>query len=113
MVNGADERSLINRALSTPALVAIGTISYSLYLFHVFIPRLGFYMMGGGVPFDVSLIPAYAGNFFAMLGASLVFAYGMYHFVEVPGQRWLRTQWARMDRRLSTPKLEAFAAAAE
>ncbi len=93
LANGDDQRSLVNRFLSSTPLIFVGEISYSLYLFHPLSPRIG--IVWPDKPFAVDLLPVLALNMLATGGCAIVFAYGMYSLVEMPAQRKLRSLWTR------------------
>jgi peptidoglycan/LPS O-acetylase OafA/YrhL len=86
---GASSNSITNRLLSGRAIVYIGTISYSLYLFHYVTPSLALH----GRQFDSFTSTAagfHAVNFVASLALAIIFSTGVYTLVEVPGRRWIR-----------------------
>jgi peptidoglycan/LPS O-acetylase OafA/YrhL len=86
---GASSDSITNRLLSGRAIVYVGTISYSLYLFHYVTPPLALH----GRHFD-SFTPTAASfhmiNFAASLALAIIFSTGVYTLVEVPGRKWIR-----------------------
>jgi peptidoglycan/LPS O-acetylase OafA/YrhL len=94
MFNAGDRDSLLNRLLSTRPLLMIGTISYSLYLFHPFITRMKMLSAGGPESFSPGLLPAYVFNFATTVFLAVAFAYGMYYLLERPAKDLLR-KWAR------------------
>jgi peptidoglycan/LPS O-acetylase OafA/YrhL len=62
--------------LAHPWLVHVGTVSYSLYLFH---------------PVAASMVPqGGAANFTIAIGMAIALATGIYHLLEVPGRRLIR-----------------------
>ena len=89
LMAGVSSDSITNRLLSGRAIVYVGTISYSLYLFHYLTPPLALH----GRQFD-SFTPTAAGfhaiNFAASLALAIIFSTGVYTLVEVPGRRWIR-----------------------
>ena len=89
LMAGASSDSITNRLLSGRAIVYVGTISYSLYLFHYLTPPIALH----GRQFD-SFTPTAAGfhaiNFAASLALAIIFSTGVYTLVEVPGRRWIR-----------------------
>jgi peptidoglycan/LPS O-acetylase OafA/YrhL len=87
MLNG-EGNSRINRALSSRMLVGLGTISYSLYLMHPFIPRLNVYATYE--PFDWTMVPHFVVNFSLALILLLAFSFGCYRYIELPAQQALR-----------------------
>jgi len=91
---GAQSSSVVNRLLTRPALLYIGTISYSLYLFHFITPGLGF--TGRFETFDGGAAAAYALNFLFMLALAIALATGLYRLVEVPGRRAIRAAGDRL-----------------
>jgi hypothetical protein len=87
MLDGSGN-SLLNRILASRVLLNLGTISYSLYLFHQFLPRLGMYLTSE--PFSWRLLPYFVANFALASTLAIAFSWGMYHFVEVKAQDALR-----------------------
>jgi peptidoglycan/LPS O-acetylase OafA/YrhL len=86
---GALSDSMANRILSGRAIVYVGTISYSLYLFHFLAPPIALH----GRHFDAYTSAAaafHAVNFAASLALTIVIAAGVYGLVEVPGRRFIR-----------------------
>lgn len=86
---GSRVETNVTRWLSGRRIVYIGTVSYSLYLFHFAVPNMG---IGGDVFQTMS--PAallYWLVTFAMgLGFAVMLATGVYQLVEVPGRRLIR-----------------------
>jgi peptidoglycan/LPS O-acetylase OafA/YrhL len=105
---GARSESIANRLLSGRAIVYVGMISYSLYLFHPIIPPLALH----GRSFDVYSTQAaafHAVNFVSSIGLAVIFATGVYRLVEVPGRQWIRARADRLlgvQRPLVTPAVE-------
>jgi peptidoglycan/LPS O-acetylase OafA/YrhL len=86
------ETGLVNRTLSTRVLVYGGIISYSLYMTHALIET--------AYNFAAPKLPAMGGTyglFFSagILATTLGCAALMYHLVEEPSNRWLRTAWRK------------------
>jgi peptidoglycan/LPS O-acetylase OafA/YrhL len=80
---------MVNCLLSGRAIVFVGTVSYSLYLFHFVAPPLALH----GLSFDsytASAATYHVVNIVASLVLALVRAAAVYHFVEVPGRRAIR-----------------------
>jgi peptidoglycan/LPS O-acetylase OafA/YrhL len=91
---GAQSESIMNRFLSSRAMVYIGTISYSLYLFHFLTPG-----MANARSFDVyneTAMAYHAVNFLTSLFITIVFSTGMYRIVEVPARRAIRAAADRL-----------------
>jgi peptidoglycan/LPS O-acetylase OafA/YrhL len=109
MLNGEDD-SRLNRALSSSALVGLGTISYSLYLIHPFVTRLGTWKPY--TAYDPGMIPHYIVNFALALVLAVAIAVGLYRVVELPAQRMLRNLVFR-SRRLPHPASAALGSPAE
>jgi peptidoglycan/LPS O-acetylase OafA/YrhL len=101
---GGKAPSLTNRLLATPALLYVGTISYSLYLFHFVVPALT--MPPTRTTFDATAIAVQAFNLALTLLLAIALATGIYRLVEVPGRRVVR---ALADRLLEerSPKAQA------
>jgi peptidoglycan/LPS O-acetylase OafA/YrhL len=96
---GSQSSSAVNRLLTRPALLYIGTISYSLYLFHFIVPGLAF--SGSFETFTGVAAAAYAFNFLFTLALAIALATGLYRLVELPGRRAIRAaadRWLRLSR---------------
>lgn len=65
------------KPLAHPWLVYVGTVSYSLYLFHFVVPMI--LPHGGALHFVVAI------------GLAVAVATGIYRLVEVPGRRVIRS----------------------
>ena len=87
MLNGAG-KSRLNTWLSSTPLMNLGMISYSLYLFHPYVPHLGLYITDK--PFSWGLFPFFILNFLFAWTLTIAFAWGLYHLVEVKAQSALR-----------------------
>jgi peptidoglycan/LPS O-acetylase OafA/YrhL len=83
----------LNRMHSSKLLVFFGLISYSLYLFQMFPTFFGGGSQSG--QFTWALYPKFLYNFALSLLFASVMAWGFYHLVEMPGQKWLRGLWVR------------------
>jgi peptidoglycan/LPS O-acetylase OafA/YrhL len=91
LMMGARSPSVANRLLATSGIVYLGTISYSLYLFHFIAGQLGF---AGALD---RFSPLYsAANFAFALAMAILMAIGAYRFVEVPGRRAVRSAADRL-----------------
>jgi peptidoglycan/LPS O-acetylase OafA/YrhL len=86
---GARSNSMPNRLLTGRGIVFIGTISYSLYLFHVLAPGMAF--KDQVVSFDGAAVAYYVANILISLALAVFFAAGTYRLVEVPGRRAIRS----------------------
>jgi peptidoglycan/LPS O-acetylase OafA/YrhL len=85
---GCHARSATTALLSARALVYLGTISYSLYLFHFLAPHLGF--AGTSARFEGNVAVYQSMNFAFAIFVAIIIASGMYRLVELPGRRVLR-----------------------
>lgn len=85
---GATGDGPVNRILGCRALVSLGTISYSLYLFHFLIPGAvvgpGFSEFAGPVPTYFLL------NFCISIVLTIALAAGIYRLVELPARKQVR-----------------------
>ena len=99
---GGSSNSLLNRILASPVLLGLGTISYSLYLFHLFLPRLGMHLTSES--FRWGLFPYFIANFALASTLTIAFSWGMYHFVEVKAQNVLRRLLPRRGRVVLLPQ---------
>lgn len=92
---GALSDSITNRLLSGRAIIYLGTISYSLYLFHFVAPPVALH----GRFFESYTFKAgafHAVNFVASFALAIVIATGVYRLVEVPGRRVIRAMADRL-----------------
>ena len=75
-------------------MVYIGTISYSLYLFHFLTPGMAnaqFFET-----YNETAMAYHAGNFLTSLFITIVFSTGMYRIVEVPARHAIRVAADRL-----------------
>jgi len=86
---GARTDSITNRLLSGRAIVYVGTISYSLYLFHFLTPPIALHGRTFD-RFDATAASYHAVNFAGALALAIILATGVYQLVEVPGRRAIR-----------------------
>lgn len=91
---GSSAASLTNRVLSGRAIVYVGTISYSLYLFHFLAPGMGF--SGIIAIVDSRVVPYMIVNFTTALAMAIILSTGMYMLVEAPGRRFFRAMADRL-----------------
>lgn len=91
---GALSNSVANRLLSGRGIVYIGTISYSLYLFHFLTPSMGFH--GQVADFDTFAKAYQIANYLVALALAIMLATGVYRLVEVPGRRAIRAAADRL-----------------
>jgi peptidoglycan/LPS O-acetylase OafA/YrhL len=89
LMAGALSDSVVNRLLSGRAIVFVGMISYSLYLFHFVAPHLALHALSFD-SYTATAATYHAVNILASLAFALVIATGVYHLVEVPGRRAIR-----------------------
>jgi peptidoglycan/LPS O-acetylase OafA/YrhL len=89
LMAGARSSSAVNSGLSGRALLHIGKVSYSLYLFHFAVPGLG---LGGQIAQSLNgtTILYWLVTFAAALAFAIILATGMYHLVEEPGRKAFR-----------------------
>jgi peptidoglycan/LPS O-acetylase OafA/YrhL len=92
---GARSASVANRLLSGRSIVYIGTISYSLYLFHAMIPPLALHARSFEI-YDQTAAFFHAVNLMSSIVLAIIFATGVYHVVEVPGRRYIRAAADRL-----------------
>lgn len=94
LMAGCTAATATNAALSQRSIVFVGTISYSLYLFHYLTPHLGF--AGPLRPFETNVALYQVANFAQALGMAVILAAGMYWMVELPGRRAMRAAADRL-----------------
>jgi peptidoglycan/LPS O-acetylase OafA/YrhL len=88
LMAGARSPSLVNRLLSRPAILYVGTVSYSLYLFHFVVPQIAF--NGNFATFDLTTAAYWAANFLFSVAMAIMLATGIFRLVEEPGRRIVR-----------------------
>ncbi len=86
---GSRSSSWVNRFLTQPGILYVGTISYSLYLFHFLAPTMGF--SGNMATFNKASAAYSLVNFVLSLALAIIIATGTYRLVEVPGRRIIRS----------------------
>jgi len=89
ILQACTQKNMLNRALSSKLLVYIGTISYSIYLFHYLAPNL-LTRHSSSTVFDERMLLLFSFNMAITIAFTLVLATGLYYIVEVPGRRLLR-----------------------
>jgi len=89
ILTGALANSVTNRVLSGRTIVYLGTISYSVYLFHFLTPPLALHARFFET-YTSTAAGFHAVNFVASIGLTIIFATGVYYLVEVPGRRAIR-----------------------
>lgn len=98
MVMGCNQQNRINHLLSGKVLLYIGTISYSLYLFHFLPPNFVSRGMDPEHFNDWSMykfLIIFTGNFVLSFIFALAMATGLYQLVEVPSRRFIRAAFER------------------
>lgn len=107
---GARSSSVVNWLLTRPTLLYVGTISYSLYLFHFIAPAA---FSGTLETFTGVAAASYASNFLFKLAFAIALATGLYRLVEVPGRRVVRAAADRWLGLAPAPIVDAQGAPAE
>jgi peptidoglycan/LPS O-acetylase OafA/YrhL len=89
LMAGARSDGRVIRWLSARGIVYVGTVSYSLYLFHFAVPNLG---IGGDVFQKLTLVALlyWLVTFATGVAFAIMLATGVYQLVEVPGRRLIR-----------------------
>jgi peptidoglycan/LPS O-acetylase OafA/YrhL len=85
--------SSLGRLLSTDLAKFLGEISYSIYIWSFFVMT----MMSGFMVSDAASPLAYLNStvkMIAIMGLTIVFAYGSYVLIEAPSRRWIRAALA-------------------
>jgi peptidoglycan/LPS O-acetylase OafA/YrhL len=98
LLNCTDD-SHLNRALARRWIVFVGTISYSLYLFHGAVPALG--TVAAYDTFMPDMLPEFALRFAISVLLAIAAAAAIYGLFERPAQQWLRAAvaWRPIRRR--------------
>ena len=91
---GSSAGGPVNHMLSSRTAVYVGTISYSLYLFHIFVPGLTTTVRF--TVFDAVAAIHHAASFVFAILIAFMLATGVYHVVEVPGRRMIRSAADRL-----------------
>jgi peptidoglycan/LPS O-acetylase OafA/YrhL len=83
-------RSWLSDALSSPTMVFLGEISYSIYIWSFFVMTMLGGMVASAHPITVHYLNS-AVKVVAICGVTVVVAFGSYSLIEVPARRWIRT----------------------
>lgn len=89
-------QGIVSLALSRPALVYLGEISYAIYLFHQ--PILRWHSLHY-MEFHIPIWIQYAGVWAATIAVAAL----VHHAVERPAQRWVRLAWKQAGRAFALP----------
>jgi peptidoglycan/LPS O-acetylase OafA/YrhL len=87
-------KSWLSRALSTPTMLFLGEISYSIYIWSFFI----MVMLKGVLDYAHPMTIQYFNSGLKVIVISaltVVMAYGSYSLIEVPARRWIRDRGLR------------------
>jgi peptidoglycan/LPS O-acetylase OafA/YrhL len=90
MLHVSARKSWLSRLLSSPPMIFLGEISYSIYIwsFLVFTVLTG--MLSSAHPMTIQYVNSGI-KVIAIFGVTVVVAYGSYSLIEVPARRWIRT----------------------
>ena len=89
MLHVSANKSWLSHALSTPAMIFLGEISYSIYIWSWFV----FIMLGGSfaAAHPITILYFNSGlKVVVICAVTVVVAYGSYNLIEVPARRWIR-----------------------
>ena len=79
----------LSRALSSRALLAMGTISYSVYVWSFFVLAWLHPNFVSSAPSTLAYLNSTVGAAICM-GLTTILAFGSYHLIEAPSRRWIR-----------------------
>lgn len=79
----------LSRVLSSTPLLAMGTISYSVYVWSFFVLTWLQPNFASPVPSALAYLNSTAGALICM-SLTTILAYGSYHLIEAPARRWIR-----------------------
>jgi peptidoglycan/LPS O-acetylase OafA/YrhL len=88
MLHVSVRKSWLSRILSSPPMIFLGEISYSIYIWSFFVMT----MLGGsfnGHPMTIEYVNSGI-KILAICGMAVVIAYGSYALIEVPARQWIR-----------------------
>jgi len=91
MLHVCVRKSWLSRALSSPGMLFLGEISYSIYIWSFFVIIMLGNMFTGAIPITLHYF-ASALRVVAICGLTIVVAYGSYTFIEAPARRFIRRQ---------------------
>jgi peptidoglycan/LPS O-acetylase OafA/YrhL len=84
------QKNWLSRAMSSPPMLFLGAISYSIYIWSFFVFPMLHQMFSGPIP--ITLHYVFSGvKVIAIMGVTIIVAYGSYHLIEVPSRRFIRS----------------------
>lgn len=89
MLHVSARKSWLSRLLSSPPMIFLGEISYSIYIWSFFVMTMLGGMFAGAHPITIQYVDSGI-KVLAVCAMTVVVAYGSYLLIEVPSRRWLR-----------------------
>lgn len=89
MLHVSARKSWLSRALSSPPMIFLGQISYSIYIWSFFVMTMLGGMFAGAHPITIQYVDSGI-KVIAIFCMTIVIAYGSYNLIEAPARRWIR-----------------------
>jgi peptidoglycan/LPS O-acetylase OafA/YrhL len=90
MLHVSVRKSWLSRVLSSPPMIFLGEISYSIYIWSFFVMTMLGGMLASAHPITIQYVNSGL-KVIAICGMTVVVAYGSYGLIEVPARRWIRS----------------------
>ena len=94
MLHVSTSKSWLSRALSSPPMVFLGTISYSIYIWSFYVFAMLNLTFAAGHPITILYVNSGL-RVVVLCAVTVVVAYGSYNLIETPGRRWIRMWGSR------------------
>jgi peptidoglycan/LPS O-acetylase OafA/YrhL len=92
MLHVSANKSWLSRTLSSPPMIFLGEISYSIYIFSFFVLSMLAGMFWSVTKDSITIVYINSGfKVIAICAMTVVVAYGSYNLIEIPARRWIRT----------------------
>lgn len=89
MLHVSARKSWLSRILSSPPMIFLGEISYSIYIWSFFVMTMLGGMLASAQPNTIKYVNSGL-KVVAVCGMTIVVAYGSYHLIEAPARRYIR-----------------------
>jgi len=93
MIATSRDKDPLARTLSSPAALFFGEISYSIYIWSIFVVNALASTLQGSHPITIAYLNS-ALKVVVVFALTIMMAYGSYHLIEMPSRRWLRERFA-------------------
>jgi hypothetical protein len=99
MLHVSARNSWLSRFLSSPPMIFLGEISYSIYIWSFFVITMLAGLLASAHPITIQYVNSGL-KVIAICGVTIVVAYGSYNLIEAPARRWIR-KWGSAHRPIS------------